>query len=149
MKVKDVMIKKVKSVLPDLLVSEALDILSSNKISGLPVINKEDKLVGMFTEKEILQNILPGYLKKVGSFVYQDNPKAIANKVKELLQGKKVFEIMREEIITVSSEVPLSEVARTMITEKIRRIPVVDEQGNVIGIISREDVVKSFIKGEI
>ncbi|MFH1001650.1 MAG: CBS domain-containing protein [bacterium] len=149
MKVKDVMIKKVKSVLPDLLVSEAFDILSDNKISGLPVINKENKLVGMFTEKEILQNILPGYLKKVGNFVYQDNPKAIANKVKELLQGKKVSEIMRGEIITVSSEVPLSEVARTMITERIRRIPVVDEQGKVIGIISREDVVKSFIKGEI
>lgn len=149
MKVESVMIKKVKSILPDIPVSQALDLLSENKISGLPVIDNEGKLVGMFTEKAIINYILPGYLKKVGVFVYEDNPKAIGNKVRELLQERKVSDIMRKEIITVGSNTSLSEVARTMLTEKIRRIPVVDKEGKVIGIIAREDVVKAFIKGEV
>lgn len=70
MRVKDVMIENVKSILPDIPVSQALELLSRNEISGLPVIDKENKLLGMLTEKEILQYVLPGYLKKVGSFIY-------------------------------------------------------------------------------
>lgn len=149
MKVENVMVKNVKSVLPDIAVSQALETLLQNKISGLPVIDKDNKLKGMLTEKEILLYILPGYLKKVGSFVYQDNPKVIGNKVKELLQDKKVSDIMRTQIITVKPDAPLSEVARTMMTEKVRRIPVVDDQEKVIGIVAREDVVRAFMRGEI
>ena len=148
MKVKDIMIKKVESILPEIPVSQALDLLSKNKISGLPVIDKENKLVGMLTEKDIIKYILPGYLKKVGTFVYEDNPKAIRNKVKELLEQRKVSDIMREEVITKGPDTSLSEVARTMLIERIRRIPIVDNEGKVVGIIAREDVVKAFIKGE-
>lgn len=149
MKVENVMVRDVKSILPDITVSQALETLSQNKISGLPVIDKDNKLKGMLSEKEILQYILPGYLKKVGSFVYQDNPKVIGNKVKELMQDKKVSDIMRTQIVAVKPDAPLSEVARTMMTEKIRRIPVVDAQEKVIGIIAREDVVRAFMRGEI
>ncbi|MFC1646597.1 HPP family protein, partial [Candidatus Omnitrophota bacterium] len=146
MKVENVMIKNVKSILPDISVKKAMVLLSENKISGLPVIDSEGKLEGMLTEKDILNYILPGYLKKVGSFIYQDNPKAIGNKVKELSQERKVGDIMRRDIITVKPEASLSEVARTMLTERVRRIPVVDKEDKVIGIIAREDVVKAFMK---
>lgn len=148
MRVKDVMITKVKSLSAGLSVGEALDILLENKISGLPVIDKENKLVGMFTEKSIIRNILPGYLEKVGSFIYQDDPKAIRKKLKELLQSHKVSDIMRKEVITVSPDTSLSEVAHTMLVEKIRRILVVDKEGKVAGIIVREDVLRAFLKEE-
>lgn len=148
MKVKDVMIKKVKSIAPDMPVGQALDLLLENKISGLPVVDKEDKLVGMFTEKDIIKYILPGYLEKVGAFVYEDNPKSIKNKVRQVLGDRKVKDIMRREVITVGPETTLSEVARTMLIEKVRRIPVVDKERKIIGIISREDILKEFIKEE-
>jgi CBS domain-containing protein len=146
MKVEDVMVRNVKSILPDILVRQALDALKENKISGLPVVDKNRKLVGMFTEKEILQYLLPGYLQQVGSFVYRDNPKAIVNKIKELLLDKKVSDIMRTHINTVKADTSLSEVARKMLMEKIRRLPVVDDTGKVIGIIAREDVVWALMK---
>ncbi|MFC1708979.1 HPP family protein [Candidatus Omnitrophota bacterium] len=149
MKVEDVMVRKVKSVSPDMPISQALDALTQNEISGLPVIDQDNKLVGMLTEKEVLNYILPGYLKKVGSFVYQDNPKVIGNKVKELLQEKKVCEIMRKEVVTVGPDASLSEVARTIMIGKARRVPVVDREDRVVGIIAREDVVKAFMKWEI
>ena len=147
MKVKDIMVTKVKGMPPDISVKQALEQLSKNKISGLPVVNKDNKLVGMLTEKDIINYILPGYLKKVGTFVYADNPKAIRNKVRELLQERTVSDIMRKQVITKGPDTSLSEVARTMLTERVRRIPVVDSEGNVVGIIAREDVVKAFING--
>ena len=147
MKVKDIMVTKVKSVPFDIPVKQALEQLSKNKISGLPVVNKDNKLVGMLTEKDIINYILPGYLKNVGTFVYADNPKAIRNKVRELLQERTVSDIMRKQVITKGPDASLSEVARTMLTERVRRIPIVDSEGNVIGIIAREDVVKAFING--
>lgn len=146
MKVSDIMIVKVKSVLPETPVNQALESLSRETISGLPVIDKDNKLVGMFTEKDVLRYILPGYLEKVGSFVYEDNPKAIKNKVKELLKEHRVSDVMRREVVTTTPDTSLSEVARVMLIGKIRRIPVVDKEGAVIGIIAREDVVKTFIK---
>jgi CBS domain-containing protein len=149
MRVEDVMVREVKSILADIPISQAMEALFKNKISGLPVIDKDKKLVGMFTEKEILKYILPGYLQQVGSFVYQENPKAIGNKVKELLKEKKVSDIMRKQPATVGPQASLSEVARKMLTEKIRRLPVVDKEGKVIGIIAREDVVKAFMKVEL
>ncbi|MDD5005105.1 MAG: CBS domain-containing protein [Candidatus Omnitrophica bacterium] len=149
MRVKDVMAKKVKSILPDAKVNKAWDLLSENKISGLPVIDRDKKLLGMFTEKDIIKYILPGYLDKVGPFVYQDDPKAMKNKVKELLSERKVCDVMRKEVVTIDPDVSLSEAAKIILTEKVRRIPVVDKEGKVVGIIAREDVVKAFIKGEV
>jgi len=147
MKVRDIMVTKVKSIPLDISVKQALEQLSKNKISGLPVVNKDNKLAGMLTEKDIINYILPGYLEKVGTFVYADNPKAIRNKVRELLQERTVSDIMRKQVITKSPDASLSEVARTMLTERVRRIPIVDSEGNVVGIIAREDVVKAFING--
>jgi len=146
MKVSDIMVVKVKSVLPDTPAGEALEFLSKEKISGLPVIDKDNKLVGMFTEKDVLKYILPGYLDKVGSFVYEDNPRAIRNKVKELLKERKVSDIMREQVIVAAPDASLSEVARIMLTGNARRLPVVDKNRKVMGIIAREDVVKAFIR---
>ena len=148
MKVENIMVRDVRSILPDIPIGQATEELFRYKISGLPVIDKDGKLVGMFTEKDILRYVLPGYLKQVGSFVYQDDPKIIGSKVKELLRDKKVRDVMREQVVTVGPQASLSEVARTMLTEKVRRIPVVDKQNKVIGIIAREDVVKAFMKAE-
>jgi len=148
MKVKDIMIKDVKSILPETPVSEALQILSRDKLSGLPIIDNDNKLVGVFTEKDIIKYILPGYVKQVGIFMYQDNPKAMKVKVNELLQERRVSDLMRKEVITIDPEAPLSEAARTMLTQKVRRLPVIEKDGKVIGIIARQDVVRAFIKGE-
>ena len=149
MLVKDLMTKKVKSILPNIPVNQAVDLLWKNKISGLPVTDEDSKLIGMLTEKDVIKYILPGYLKNVGSFIYGDNPKAIKNKVRELLEERKVCDIMRTQVIALGPEASLSEVARVMLIEKIRRIPIVDSEGRVIGIIAREDVVKAFIKGDV
>jgi len=145
MKVKEIMTKDVVSVKPEDNAKEALDLLLKMEISGLPVINEQGKLVGMFTEKDVLKQILPSYLEKVGRFVYEENPKSIKNKFQDL-SNLSVSQLMRREIITIDEETSLCEVARIMLTQKIRRIPVLDKEKRVVGIVAREDIVKSYAK---
>ncbi|MCM8784135.1 MAG: CBS domain-containing protein [Candidatus Omnitrophica bacterium] len=144
MKVKEVMSKEVKSLSPEMSIREALNLLLQMGISGLPVIDAEEKLVGMFTEKEVLKVVLPSYWERVGKFVYDDNPKVIRKKIEEL-KNHKVAEVMRREVISVNEDTALCEVARIMLTEKVRRIPVLDKDKKVVGIIAREDIVKAFV----
>lgn len=145
MKIKDIMIKEVISLDPEMSVKEALDILLRREISGLPVVDKDRNLLGMFTEKDVLKNILPSYLEKVGKFVYQEDPKIIRKKLQDLLNSK-VRDVMRKEVATVKEDAILSEVASLMLTQRARRILVVDMNNKLIGIISRGDVVKAFLK---
>lgn len=143
-KVKDIMSKEVISLKPDTTVKEALKSLFQLRISGLPVIENE-RLVGMFTEKDILQYILPSYIEKIGSFVYTEESKVIKRKLMELATLK-VADLMRKEVVTVEENASIDEVARIMLTQKIRRIPVLNKDGKVVGIIAREDIVKALIK---
>ncbi|MDP3142618.1 MAG: CBS domain-containing protein [Candidatus Omnitrophota bacterium] len=145
MKVKDIMTKEINSISPDISGWEGLMRLSKNKISGLPVIEPGGKLVGMFTEKDVLSFILPSYVEKVGSFIYEENPKGIKKKLSEL-DKVKVNQLMRKDVITISEDVTLCEAARVMLTQKARRLPVLDKTGKVAGIIAREDVLKAFIQ---
>lgn len=145
MKIKEIMIKEVKSISPDATAQEALDLLEKLQISGLPVMDDKDKLVGMFTEKNVLSYILPSYIEKVGRFIYEENPKATKKKFTELSKIK-VSQLMRREVVTTTEDTTLCEVARLMLTQKVRRIPVVDKTGKVVGIVARCDVLKAFAK---
>ncbi len=147
MKVKEIMATKVNTLSPEMNAREALDLLFKMKISGLPVVDENNKLVGMFTEKGVLKTLLPGYISKVGSFTYQENPKIIKQKV-DALQTMKVKDVMREEVISVDEETALSEVARIMLTQLVRRIPVLNKDKQLIGIVAREDVIKVFFSQE-
>jgi len=145
MKVKEIMQKDVVSVKPEDNVMDALRFLFKMRISGLPVINAQGKLVGMFTEKDVLSHILPSYIEKVGRFIYEENPKSIKKKFMEL-DKVKVSQLMRRDVITTNEDASLCEVARIMLTQKARRLPVVDKSGKVVGIVAREDVVKAYAK---
>ncbi len=145
MKVKEIMTKDVITLKPDVNVKEALQILFKRQISGLPVIDEENKLLGMFTEKDVLTYILPSYIDTVGKFVYEENPKSTKKKLADL-DTIKVNQIMRKEVVTVLEDATLCEVARIMLTQKARRLPILNSAGKVIGIVARGDVAKALIK---
>lgn len=143
MKVKEIMTKEVKSLSPDMNAGDALKLLQKMKISGLPVISDKNKLVGMFTEKEILSEILPSYIKTVGKFVYQDNPKATRQKI-QAFSAKSVKDVMRKNAATVSDDTTLCEVAHVMLIHALRRIVVLNSSQEVVGIVSRGDVLQAL-----
>lgn len=143
MKVKEIMTKNVVSIKPNDNAKDALNLLFKMQISGLPVIDVQGKLTGMFTEKDILRNILPSYIERVGRFVYEENPKSIKNKFQDLV-NLSVSQLMRKDIVTVDEDASLCEVAHLILTQKVRRIPVLDKEKRVIGIVAREDIIKAY-----
>jgi CBS domain-containing protein len=145
MKVKEIMTKDVVSINPDENVSNSLAILFKMQISGLPVIGTEGELLGMFTEKEVLSYTLPSYIEKVGRFIYEENPKSTKKKFSDL-DKIKVSQLMRKDVVTTTEDTTLCEVARIMLTQKARRLPVLDKSGKVIGIVARCDVLRAFAK---
>jgi CBS domain-containing protein len=145
MKIKEVMTRDVTSISPQISAKEALDLLLKMEISGLPVIDEKNKLVGMFTEKDILRNVLPSYIEKVGRFVYEENPKLIEKKF-QYLKDLSVSKLMCKDVVTVDENTSLCEVARLMLTQKVRRIPVLDKEKKVVGIVAREDIVRAYAR---
>jgi len=145
MKIKEIMTRDLRSIDPKDNVFDVLVLLFKTKISGLPIIDKQGKLMGMFTEKDALSYILPSYIQKVGKFIYEENPKSIKKKFAELINIK-VTEIMRKEVITTTEETTLCEAARIMMTQRARRLPVVDLEGKVVGIVARCDILKALAK---
>ncbi len=145
MKVKEIMSKDVVSIKPDDNAKDASALLFKMQISGLPVINAGGNAVGMFTEKDILRQILPSYLDKVGRFVYEENPKSIKKKFQDLV-NLLVSQVMRKDVVTVDEDTSLCEVARLMLTRKIRRLLVLGKEKNVVGIVARGDIVKAYAR---
>lgn len=145
MKIKEIMKKEVVSVKPEDNAMDVLNLLFKREISGLPVIDTQGKLVGMFTEKDILSYVLPSYIEKVGRYIYEENPKSIKKKFSDLSKIK-VSQLMRREVITAKEDTTLCEVAKDMLTQKARRIPVLDKTGKVAGIVARCDVLKALAK---
>jgi CBS domain-containing protein len=145
MKVREIMIKEVVSLKPEDNVMDGLKKLLELQISGLPVIDEQRKLAGMFTEKGVLKHILPSYIEKVGKFIYEENPKSTKKKFMELY-SMKVSQLMSKDVVTTTEEVTLCEVARIMLTQKARRLPVLGKEGRVSGIVARCDVLKALAK---
>jgi len=145
MKIKEIMEKELISLSKDTKIKDAFLRLLKMRISGLPVLDENSKLLGMFTEKDILKAILPGYLDKVGRFVYEANPKIVKKKLLEI-QDLTVGELMRHEVVTVDEDTTLCEVARLMLTQNVRRIPVLNKEKKVVGIVAREDILREFAK---
>lgn len=145
MKAQEIMTQDVVSLRQEDNVLDGLNLLFKMKISGLPVVDANARLEGMFTEKDVLSRLLPSYIEKVGKFIYEENPKSTKKKFAELSQVT-VGQIMRKEIVTTRPETTLCEVARLMLTQKTRRIPVVDETGKMVGIIARCDILKALAR---
>ena len=145
MKVKEIMKRYVVSVKPEDRVKNVLSLLFKMRISGLPVIDEHGKLIGMFTEKDVLSHTLSGYIDKVGRSVYGDNPKSTKRKFTEISKLK-ISQLMRKDVVTITEDASLCEVARVMLAERARRIPVLDNLGKVTGIIARCDVLKALAK---
>lgn len=145
MKVKEIMTRDVVSIKPDENARDALLLLFKMQISGLPVIDANGKLVGMFTEKEVLSYALPSYIEKVGRFIYEEDPKSSRIKFKELC-NMKVEKLMRKEVVTTTEDTTICEAARIMLTQKARRLPVLDKAGNVVGVLARNDILRALSK---
>ena len=141
MKVRDLMSTDPLTVSPDTPLKEAARMMVRNKVSGLPVIG-DGALVGIVTEADFLRqeaNRDQPYRFSLLDALFGEGPS-------EPPTVESVAEVMTEDLITATPEVTIGEAARVMATRGVKRLPVVDGDGVLVGIISRADVVNAFTK---
>ena len=146
---KDIMTAKVITISKDATIGELSKLLLKNKISGVPVVDKEGKLLGMVTDADIItedmEPIFPIYFDPlIISYAFIENFEKYQKDAREYLETK-VEEIMVRRVKSVKMDTLASEVARIMVKDRINRIPVVDESNRIIGIIARADILKSMV----
>lgn len=148
MLVKDVMIKAVRTARKEDSVRTVAAIICTNKISGLPVVEGDDILVGLVSEKDILNSLLPSYSDFLLDPIRARDFEAMENSYKEIL-SKTVGEVMTPRAFSVSPDDPLMKAASQMAIHKFRRIPVVDKENKLVGIVSLGDIHKAIFKREL
>lgn len=146
MKVKDIMSTNIKTANPDTPVKEIAKVMCFNKISGMPVVDDEGKIVGIVSEKDVLHSMFPDIaeLSEQGGYLdFEEMEGAYENTL-----SNKVETIMTTAVATVAPDIPILKAASLMWLRKIRRIPVA-ENGVLVGIISIGDVHKAVFQNTL
>ncbi|HEY4690138.1 MAG TPA: CBS domain-containing protein [Anaerolineae bacterium] len=119
---------------PDLSISEALNLMKKEKVRRLPVVDKQGHLIGIVSDKDLLHaSPSPATSLSVWEITY-------------LLGKIKVEDVMTRKVITVTEDTPVEDAARIMADNKIGGLPVVGNDGGVVGIITETDLFKLFLE---
>ena len=117
-RVREMMTDRPRCVTPETSVSEAARLMESEDIGSLPILDGE-RLVGMVTDRDIvLRAVAKG-----------KDPR-----------GMPVREVASNDLVTVNAEDELSDVLTLMATHQVRRVPVVDEEDRLVGIVAQADI---------
>lgn len=151
MDVKGIMTKEVITVREDDTVENCARLLSRNNLSGLPVVDRENKLKGIVTEGDLIRRASeldgPAYLEIFGGIFYLDSPKEYMEKLKRSM-GQMVGDIMTRELITISPDDTVEDAATKLVRKKVKRLPVIDREGFLLGIVSRKDIMDYLFRNE-
>jgi acetoin utilization protein AcuB len=118
----------------DLSVTDAFDLMKKSRIRRMPVVDRNGKLVGIVSDKDLLR-VTPSPATTLSAY-----------EIPYLLSKVKVSDVMTKKVITVTEETPVEEAARIMVDNKIGGLPVVDESAVVVGIITETDIFKTFLE---
>lgn len=143
MKVVDIMSKHVDFVTPDTSLLSVAKLIFGSKINGVPVC-KDKKVVGYITEKDILAQFLPSMQEYMEDPLHGGDFEGMEKKVDDILSIL-ANEIMSRNPITITADAPLLKAQSLMSVYKIGRLPVVDERGKLLGILSKGDIFRALV----
>lgn len=143
MKVKDLMTAKVITVRSTTMLKEAAGLLAEHRISGLPVVDADGHVVGVLSEGDVL-------FKEVGAprkpSLFERLVSAPSLEIDLKIAATTAGEAMSVPALTIGHNRSASEAAAMMIDNGVKRLPVVDDQGTLVGIVTRADLVRAFVR---
>jgi CBS domain-containing protein len=145
--VAEVMTSPVFSVRRETPLQEAVTLMSSHHVSGLPVVDADGTLVGELSEKDLMvreSGFDAGpYVMFLDAVIYLRNPLEWNRQVHQVL-GSTVGEVMTHQTHTCTPATSLPEAARLLNDRGVQRLFVVDEAGVIVGVLTRGDVVRAL-----
>lgn len=140
------------TVKPDPPLQDAIRLLAENRISGMPVLDDQEKLVGVISDTDLMWQEsgvdTPPYVMLLDSIIYLQNPARHERELHKAL-GQTVGEVMNDVPISILPTQTLREAAHLMNEKKIRRLPVLNvESRQLIGILTQGDIIRAMARGE-
>jgi len=133
LKAKDIMQTNLITVTEQTPIHEVINVLAENKITGVPVVDGDDRLVGIISEKDIL---IMAYHK-------------ITDTDDEVMNSRKISNVMTSEVVSFRPEDNLADICQCFMSSPFRRVPILDD-GKLVGLISRKDIVSfAFSKRQV
>jgi CBS domain-containing protein len=144
----EIMTSPVITVGPEERISDVMDILAANNISGVPVVDDNEKVIGIVCEADIVKfssrtHVIPLIRGSKWLSPYTEiGDIASFRKGFEVLKHSQVKDVMLSRVITAQEDTSGGEIARMMTRRNVNRVPVVDAEGKIKGIITRSNLVK-------
>jgi CBS domain-containing protein len=143
MKAADVMVSPVITVGPDTTVQEVADILLRNRISAVPVLSQQGKILGIVSEGDLLRRVESGTQRHRSWWLELLTTKFTLQDEYVKSHSRKVTDIMTSDVLTVSPDTPLGDIASVLEKNGIKRVPVVTD-GKLVGIVSRANLLQAI-----
>jgi CBS domain-containing protein len=142
MRAADIMTTSLLTLAPDLPVATAARMLAERGVSGAPVLDRDGKLIGILTEGDLIRRLAAVTEKPRSWFLGLFGSAAAQADHYARSHGRFVRDVMTTAVETVGEETPVEQVAALLEKHNIRRLPVVDREGRLVGIVSRADLLK-------
>ena len=142
MKARDVMVRDVITIGPRDTVAHAAKLIAQNDVSALPVIDDHGRLVGLISEGDLMS-------EEIGTEIHHPwwieavTPGAALAAEFAKSHGKRVEEVMSENVITATEDTSLADIAALLERNRIKRVPIV-QHGELVGIVSRSNLVQAL-----
>lgn len=147
LKAKDIMNTAVVTVSPEMTIEELGRLLIAKGISGAPVVDDQQRLVGIVTENDLIRQNrrfhIPTLVRLFDAMIPIESPSAVEKEIK-LMSASRVADICTRKVITVEPETPLQDIATIMAEKGVHLIPVVSG-GGIAGIIGKMDVIRGTL----
>jgi CBS domain-containing protein len=147
MKVREVMSTSVRSVKADTKVMEVASLMCLYRFHGLPVVDDENRLIGVIAEKDVLHSLFPTLENLMSEGMHSVDYDRQMARYGEVLE-QRVDKLMAKNPISVDPDMHLLRAATIMVKHNFRRIPIA-EDGKLVGMLSLGDVHKAIFHANI
>ena len=145
-RVKEVMSRDLVTVDAHESVHEAIQLMSENKVAALPVVDRQGKCIGFLSSSdlvEVAREVDAGLSELEGSD--QTMWGAYLDKLGDHVGHQRVVDLMSESIVAIDPNAPLFDAASKMLREHVHRLPVLESNGQLVGIVSMTDILRAFV----
>lgn len=139
----DAMTPNVASVRPETLLAEVVETLIGQDFRAVPVVDGDGRLVGIITNSDLIdRGNLPARVELLAAMEPHERESVVGAAV-----TRSAADVMTRLPIVIRPSAPIEQAVQVMLTERLKRLPVIDEQGKLVGMLSRADVLRTLGEG--
>jgi CBS domain-containing protein len=139
----DIMEKYIVTASPETSVFDLVDLFVKNKVAAIPVVDEEEKLIGIITDGDLLYKKIkphvPHYVNLLGASIYYNGISEYDKGFKKLLACT-AKDMMTKNVIIAAPDADVEQIAGVMVAEHLKVIPIVKDK-HVVGIVTRYDIL--------